>query len=318
MQNREYNTVSIPDWLRKTEQKNFQGLRTTEGFIDKTLRHILSIIQDTIFNEKASKLQGLLQSINPILKILTFLIFIMLIALMKSPIEIAPFLILGIFLVVLSRLSLLSVLKRVLPLILLTLLIALPASMNIVVNGKEIFILYTFKSSPGIFGIQRIAITEEGLISMLTMVMRVSCSILFVILLTMTTRPDRFVKSLTVIVPGVFHSIIGITYRYIFFLVKRVEEFIMGLESRRLNRVSSSGGRKWIASRIGLLFLISMELSKELSLAMQSRGYQEKAKGRGLVLPLFSMKHSGFKIINIAWFIFSMIFDGLIIWKFLI
>ncbi|MFN3395722.1 MAG: energy-coupling factor transporter transmembrane component T family protein [Thermodesulfovibrionales bacterium] len=331
MPNREYNTIRIPDWLRKTEQKNFQGLRTTEGFLDKTLRHILSIIEDTIFNEKASKMHGLLQSINPLLKILTFLIFLMLIALMKSPIEIAPFLILGIFLVILSRLSLLSVLKRVLPLILLTFLIALPASLNIVVKGKEIFILYTFKSSPGIFGFQRIAITEEGLISMLTLIMRVSCSVLFVILLTTTTRPDRFVKSLTVFVPGVFRSIIGITYRYIFFLVRKVEEFVMGLESRRLNSVRSSGGRKWVASRIGLLFSISMQLSKELSLAMQSRGYHEKedrkSDDREQKLndiwhrssdSLFNIRHSSFQLINIAWFIFSMVFDGLIIWKFLI
>lgn len=328
MPNQEYKTISIPDWLRKNEQNRFQGSRTSEGFLDKTLRHTLSIIEDTVFNEKASKIHGLLQSINPVLKTLTFLTFVVLIALMKSPIEIVPFLILGNFLVILSRLSLLSIFKRILPLTLLTFLIALPASMNIFVNGKEILVLYTFKSSQGIFGIPRIAITEEGLISMLTLIMRVSCSVLFVILLTMTTRPDRFIKSLMLVTPGTFHSIMVITYRYIFFLLKRVEEFVMGLESRRINSIRTSGGRKWVASRIGLLFSISMQLSRELSLAMQSRGYQDKIKRRHMLLSprlylqnlalSLSREHSSFKLINMVWFIFSMVFDGLIIWKFLI
>lgn len=323
MPNREYKTIGVPDWLRKTEQKHFQGSRTTEGFLDKTLRHMLSIIEDAVFNEKASKIRGLLQSLDPILKILTFLSFVILIALMKSPPEIAPFLMLGIFLVFSSRLSSLSVLKRILPLTFLTFLIALPASMNIVVNGREIFILYTFKSSPSIFGFvlpQRITITEEGLISMVTLILRVSCSVLFVFLLTMTTRPDRFLKSLMFIVPEVFRSIIGITYRYIFFLVKRVEEFIMGLESRRLNSVGSSAGRKWVASRIGLLFSISTELGKELSLTMQSRGYSEKVSGDGglLTVSFSNIEHSSSRLINISWVIFSVIFDGFIIWKFLI
>lgn len=318
MPNREYKAISIPDWLRKTEQKNFQGARTTEGFLDKTLRHMLSIIEDTVFNEKISKKQGLLQSINPLLKVLTFLSFVILVVLMKSPTGIATFLMLGISLVFSSRLSLLSVLKRILPLTSLTFLIALPASLNIVVAGREIFVLYTFKASPNIFGIQRIAITEEGLISMLTMIMRVSCSVLFVFLLTMTTRPDRFMKSLMFIVPGVFRSIIGMTYRYIFFLVRRVEEFIMGLESRRITTVDPSGGRKWIASRIGLLFSISLELSKELSFAMQSRGYSEKVNEKRLTSFLSNIEHSSIQLIDISWLIFSIVFDGLIIWKFLI
>lgn len=318
MPNREYKAISIPDWLRKTEQKNFQGTRTTEGFLDKTLRHMLSIIDDTVFNEKVSKKQGLLQSINPLLKILTFLSFVILVVLMKSPAGIATFLMLGISLVFSSRLSLLSVLKRILPLTFLTFLIALPASLNIVVAGREIFVLYTFKASPSIFGIQRIAITEEGLISMMTMIMRVSCSVFFVFLLTMTTRPDRFMKSLMFIVPGVFRSIIGITYRYIFFLVRRVEEFIMGLESRRITTVDPSGGRKWIASRIGLLFSISLEFSKELSLAMQSRGYSEKVNEKRLTSFLSNIEHSSIQLIDLSWLIFSIVFDSLIIWKFLI
>lgn len=193
-------------------------------------------------------------------------------------------------------------------------MIALPATLNIIVDGKEILVLYTFNSPLRILGInlpERISITEEGLVSMLGLLMRVSCSILFVFLMTLTTRPDRFMKSLMLIVPRLFRPIIGITYRYIFFLIRRVEEFIMGLESRRIAPVGSSGGRRWTASRIGLLFSISMDLSKELSLAIESRGYSREGLGGP------TMQCGKFRGIDIIWLIFSFSFDGLMIWKFL-
>lgn len=319
MPNREYKSVSIPDWLRQSEQYIVKAARPAESFIDRTLQNILSIIEDTAFNERSSKKLGFLQLLNPLLKIVTLLSFIILTALMKSPLEIGLFLILGIVLVFLSKLSLISVIKRILPLTILTFLIALPSTLNIIVDGKEILVLYKFHSPLRIFGFnlpQRITVTEEGLISMLSLVMRVSCSILFVFLMTMTTRPDRFMKSLMVIVPKLFRPITGITYRYIFFLIRRVEEFIMGLESRRISPVGSSGGRRWAAFRIGLLFSISMDLAKELSLVMESRGYSKEIVG-GSNTAKAGLKGE-LQRIDIIWLVFFFSFDGLIIWKFLI
>lgn len=313
MQNQEYRPVNIPDWLKKSESQRIPSIRGPEVFIDKTLRQIITLIKDTVFNEKTAKGKGLLQSINPLLKILTILSFIIFISLQKSFLEIIPFLFLEIALIMLSRLSPLFILKKILPITLLTLLIALPASLNLLNGGKELIVLFEFPSPLKILGIDlpnRISITREGIISMLTLLMRVTCSVLFVFLITMTTTPDRFIKSLMLIIPKIFRPIIGITYRYIFFLIRRVEEFIMGLESRRITPIGSSKGRRWVASRIGLLFLITLELSRDLSLAMESRGYTDRSKPRKLE------EIKTFKVIDIVWLILSISFIGLMIWKF--
>lgn len=326
MRSQEYKPLSIPDWLKspevpthpedplKSSEKRFLSARESEGFIDKTLRHTLRIIEDTIFNEKTSKKKGLLQMINPLLKIISIISFIVVVSIQRSFLGIIPFLFIGITLLFLSRINPLFMLKKILPLSTLTFLIALPATLSLIVEGTEVLNLYTFQSPQRILGInlpEKISITEEGLISMLTLLMRVSCSVLFVFLLTMTTRPDRFIKSLMIITPKIFRPIIGITYRYIFFLTRKVEEFIMGLESRRIIAMGQSKGRRWVASRIGLLFSISHELSKDLSLAMQSRGYSDSLEGWKSI--------SGYsKRIDIAWLIFSISINGLVIWKFLI
>jgi len=313
--NQGFKTVDIPDWLKGPERRPPVSIKGREYFLDKTLGHIILFVEDTVFNKKTSKKKGLLQSIDPVLKLITILSFIVLISLQRHPIQILPYLLLSITLIFLSRIPFLSILKKIIPITALTLLISLPASLNMIVGGKEVITLYTFETPQKVLFItipERIAITEEGLLSSLTLIMRVSTSLIFVFLMTMTTGPERFIKALTLCVPGILRSIISITYRYIFLLIEKVELFIMGLESRRIARVSSSGGRRWVASRIGLLFSISIELSRELSLSMSSRGYNPELtrfkKGKS--------QRPG--VIDLAWLIFCLAFNGLFIWKSLI
>lgn len=318
MPNQEYRSIRIPDWLRQVEERRIISKIGSEGFVDKTIRHIIKIVEETVFNERIARQKGLLQDISPLLKTLTFLSFIFFIAIQKSFLGIIPFFVLGLALIFLSKLSMTILFKKILPLSILTALIALPATLNIIVEGREILVIHLFRSPLELFGIslpERVSITEEGLTTMFTLLMRVSCSALFVFLMTMTTRPDRFIKSIMVIIPGLFRPIIGITYRYIFFFVRRVEEFIMGLESRRIATIGPSGGRKWIASRMGLLFSISLELSRELSLALRSRGYTGENKRMSNIIGLQTQPRT--RAIDISWLVFSLFFDGIILWKFL-
>ncbi len=299
--------------MRKAEEKKSVPKTTREAFLDNTLRRVIIIIEDTIFNERTARKRGLLQSINPVLKIASFLTFIILIAIQRSPSSVMPYSTLAIILILLSRLSPWFIIKKISPIIFFTSLIALPASLNIIVEGRDALVLYVSKARPSLFGInlpQKISITKEGIISMFGLIMRVTTSVLFVFLLTMTTRSDRLLKSLMFIVPKLYRSIIGITYRYTFFLVRKVEDSIRGLESRRIRPIGSSKGRRWVASRIGLLFSISIELSRELSIAMESRGFSEDSKQDTKAVLNFTS-------IDAFWLFFFLFFNGLVIWKFL-
>jgi len=110
--------------------------------------------------------------------------------------------------------------------------------------------------------------------------------------------------------PGSLKSIVSISYRYIFFLIQKIEQFIMGLKSRRVSTINIAANQRWVASRIGLLFSLSLRLSNDLERAMESRGYNYKSKVQSS-----RFKVSELSSIDVVWFSFSVIFIGVMLWK---
>jgi cobalt/nickel transport system permease protein len=182
------------------------------------------------------------------------------------------------------------------------------------VEGDPLFVLFRLERPlnlgplliPG-----EITITRQGLDSALTLLLRVLTSVSLVFLLTMTTPPNAFVKAVSSLVPGSLRPVVSISYRYIFFLIRKVEHFIMGLRSRQIIAVKPSTGRHWVASRIGLLFSMSMEFSNELAMAMESRGY--KTEGSRVHRSRFRL--SDLSLRDILWLFFSILFAGVMAWK---
>lgn len=314
--------MGIPQWLKKEipDGSRVNSLRFTryaflknrsERFLDKTLHYALSFIEDTMFNESISTRDGLLQTIEPRLKIMTSLFFVVALSLQKSVAEIALFSFLALSMVSVSKIPLYSFLKKLLPAFTITVFISIPVILNLIVEGEHLFVLHRFNRSINIgpvFRPKEIALTKQGLNSAMTLLLRVLTSVSFVFLTTMTTQPNTFIKALSSLIPGSLKSVVSISYRYIFFLVRKIERFIMGLKSRRLSVIKPERGRRWIASRIGLLFSVSMELSNELAMAMESRGYRQENFKSQITNFKFSKK-------DILWLIFTILFCGGMIWK---
>ena len=309
--------METPEWLRTDEgqkekavpsRRHGPGARS-ERFIDRTLRHVLSFIEDSMFSEDISAKNGLLQKIEPRLKIVTSLLFIVALSLQKSIGGIAVFMLLSFVLVVASRISPFFFLKKLTPAAIITLCLSLPVVLNLIVPGKPLLVLLRPERQINIgpFVVpNEIELTEQGLKSAATLLLRVLASVSFVFLTIMTTRPNTFMKSVASLVPGPLSSVVSMSYRYIFLLVRKTEQFIMGLKSRQMAPVTSGGGQRWAASRIGLLFSISMELSSELALSMESRGYRgEKIKTQA----------SRPGITDIVWLAFTVLFCGVMVWK---
>jgi cobalt/nickel transport system permease protein len=322
--------MEIPRWLRtvasdesraESEQGNpLPSARSVvfrkgrERFLDKTLRHVISFVEDTMFNEVISAQSGLLQMVEPKVKVISLLSFVVVLSLQKSIEGIAIFSLLAILLVFASKIPFTTFIKRLLPAAALTLVIAIPAVLNVIVEGDSLLGLFRFESSVNIgsLGIpQEIAVTRQGLLSAVTLILRVITSVSIVFLLTMTTPPNTFMKTLSSLVPGPLQPVVAISYRYIFFLVRKVEHFVMGLRSRQIAAVTSTTGRHWTASRIGLLFSMSMELSNDLTMAMESRGCRgERFNVRGSTFGVRKLS-----LPDKAWLIFSVLFAGAMIWK---
>ncbi|MBI5204166.1 MAG: hypothetical protein HZA11_04530 [Nitrospirae bacterium] len=309
--------MAIPEWLRQKTEHGAQSRehgKAKERFLDKTLGHVVAFTEDTMFNETTSLKNGFLQKIEPGLKVLTIMLFIVLLSLQKNIFAIAGFFLVSFALALISRIPAFLFIQRILPAFFFTLLISLPATLNVIVPGEPFTNLYRFSKLYSIGGLTipgEIFITKQGLLSALTLLLRVTASVSLVFLLTLTTPPNKFIKAVSSFMPGTFKAIVSMSYRYIFFLVRKVEQFIMGFKSRNISAASYGvTGRKWVASRMGLLFSISLKLSSELEQAMESRGYRYE----NLKSQISNFKFSG---TDVLWIIFSVIFAGAVTWTYL-
>ncbi len=312
--------MEMPGWLKSATSDGSQlsssrvqshALRGKQDglFVDKTLRHALSFIEDSMFSEALAAKNGLLQKIEPRLKIITLLLFIFAVSFQKSVGGISFFLVPAAVLVVVSRMPFGPFVKRLLPAVAITACVAAPAMLNPIVGGDPLFVFLRFGSPMNIGPIsmpKELAITEQGLKSALTLLLRVLVSVSFVFLMILTTRPNTFIKSVCSLVPASLNPVVSMSYRYIFLLVRKTEQFIMGLKSRQLSAVKTAGAQRWAASRIGLLFSISMDLSAELAMAMESRGYRGEK---------FKIQNPKFKIVDLFWLVFTVLFCGVMTWK---
>jgi len=319
--------MAIPEWL--TKQASGVGYQVSdkkpeERFLDKTLRHVVSFVEDTMFNERTSSMKGLLQGIEPRIKIISIFLFIVILSFQKTVSGIVVFLVFAALLALLSGVPVI-LLKRLTPAMVFTLLIALPAALNLIVDGELMVMLHKFEKPHTFYQItipSHIFITRQGALSALTLFLRVMASVSLVFLLTLTTPPNRFIKAVSSFMPGAFKSIVSISYRYIFFLTRKVEGFIMGFRARNISLPASASsasgggphssliGQRWTASRIGLLFSMSIRLSAELERAMEARGYDYN----------FEVKSERLKVSDISrddvlWIIFSITIIGVMLWK---
>ncbi len=303
--------MEIPEWLIERQTPAQLAVRQPkEGFADKTLRHVLSFIKGTLFNEGISSKKGFMQHIEPRVKALSLIGLIVVLSFLKDARAISLFLVLSIILYLCSRIPIMLYLKKLMPVVLVTIFISLPAALNLIVKGDAVFTLFSLSRdyTIGPWYIQKeIALTRQGIHSVLMLNLRVLTSISLAMLIALTTKPESMVKAISSLLPGPFNLIVSISYRYIFFLLKRVEQSIMALKSRSLGRISTKGQQRWVASRMGFLFSLSYRLSEDLYKAMEARGY----KGETKVIDIFRIT-----AMDIIWSVFCIIFSAVILWKF--
>lgn len=310
--------MEMPNWLKTSAGDRPLLIKgSSSGFIGKTLHHIVSFVEDSVFNENISRENGLLQKIEPRLKLITLVILIIVLNFQVSVDGIAVFFFIGLLISFLSKVPPHFVLKRLLPAAVFTLFVAVPATLNLVLDGEPLLVLYRFGRQVNVGPVvmpSEIAITRQGLTSAITLFLRVVTSVSFVFLMTMTTRPNVYIESLSSLVPGALGPVVSVGYRYMFFFVRKVEQFIMGFKSRSISSARPFHGQRWVASRIGLLFSISMKLSEELTMAMESRGYKvSAARSQKSAVRIKDLSKT-----DIVWFVSMMLFAGVMLWKSLV
>lgn len=279
--------MSLPRWLTESGEEtppiDGRGFSAPkERFIHKTIRHAVSFTQDALFNTDVSSRNGFLQRVEPRLKTAGIVLFIILVSLQKTPQGIAAFTAAAAVLALVSRIPPWRLMKRLLPVAAFTSAIAAPSVLNLIVDGDALITLFSFDSPLKLGPLtvpKEITITHEGTLSALTLVLRAVTSVLAVFVLTMTTAPEKLIRSVSFFLPGTLGTVLSVSYRYIYFLLLRLREFVTAYRARSTGgcgpqRGGTAGeGARWAASRTSSLFAISLRMSRSLQTAMEARGY---------------------------------------------
>jgi cobalt/nickel transport system permease protein len=223
------------------------SLKRGRNVIERTLQGISETLERSIFAEEISGRSGLLQSLDPRVKVIATLALLIGVSLSRSLVVIAAIYGLALVLAILSAIPGGFFIKRVwLVLPFFTGLIILPALF--ITPGPPLVQLP--------FGL---VITRTGLVSALFLLLRVSTSVSLTLLLILTTPWNSVLSALSVMrIPDVFILILGMTYR----------------KSRLVGRLDSTEQRHIIAATSATLLSKSLNMSSEVYLAMQSRGFR--------------------------------------------
>lgn len=243
--------------------------------LEHTLHGIAETLERALFAEEISARQGLLQSLDPRVKVLSMLALLIAVSFARSLAVIAGIYALALVLALSSAIPAGFFIKRVwLTLPFFTGMLVLPALF--ITPGPALVTLPL-----------GLAITSSGVNAALFLLLRVSTSVSLTLLLILTTPWNTVLSALTVLrVPDEFILILGMTYRYIYLLLHTANDMFLSRKSRVVGRLDAAEDRRMLAAISGTLLSKSLNMSSEVYLAMQSRGF----RGRIVTLKPFRMQ----------------------------
>ena len=118
-------------------------------------------------------------------------------------------------------------------------------------------------------------VTAQGLRAAMYLIMRAETAATFSVLLVLCTPWSNVLKALRVLrLPIVLVVILGMTYRYIFLLLRNAHDMFMSRKSRMVGRLDGREQRRAATASAGVLMSKTIQLSGDVYLAMRSRGFQ--------------------------------------------
>jgi cobalt/nickel transport system permease protein len=281
--------MKLPPWFRRNGTPVYEpdpalaNRKIRVLFLDRSLRAMAGLMEEFLFAEHYSQKEGLLQKLDPRVKLVTLLLWVVLVSLLHS----LPW-ILGLYgvsvgLALLSRVSLSFFIRRVwLVLPLFAGIIALPATLNLFTPGESAVILLSLSREYhwGPYRIpSEIGLTWPGIHVALLLVTRVGTAMSFILLLTLTTPWPTLLKSLRSLrIPAIYVQTLGMTLRYLLLLGQIVQDMHLAKKSRTLRSRKTRAEQKWVAGQMGALFQRSLQLSADVHRAMVARGYQGEVR----------------------------------------
>jgi cobalt/nickel transport system permease protein len=297
----------LPDWLEQDNTSIPLPLRTRRGgksFVERTIDGAASFMREAIISDSVANRRGLLQALDPRMKLVTVLALIVSVSVLRSPATIWGVYCFTLLLAIASSVPLWFFIKRVWLFIpIFSAVIVVPALFNVITPGEPLWTLFHLAHGHD-FGPYHIpatiAITHQGVLTATIFIGRVAASVSLAVLMTLTTTWNNLLQALGVLrIPRIFILILAMAYRYIILLVNTVQNIHIARRSRTLRYGPTGAEQRWVASRMGYLFKRAFVMSQDVHGAMLSRGFSGDIR----TLSVFKTKKYDY-----AWCLFIAIF----------
>jgi len=238
--------------------------KNSRGVVERSLASFVDALEHAFYAEESAKKNGLLQKLDPRIKIAAVFPLIVIAALARRLGVIVALFATAVVLALLSRVPLATLAKRVwLGVLTFTGFISFPALF--LTPGVAIYTLPLLGWS----------VTEQGLRAAMYLIMRAETAATFSVLLVLCTPWSFVLKALRVLrLPIVLVVILGITYRYIFLFLRNAHDMFMSRKSRLVGHLDGREQRRAATASAGVLMSKTIQLSGDVYLAMRSRGFQ--------------------------------------------
>ena len=277
----------IPEWMKEIEIGPCPcctiGVGKKKNFVQKTISDILNFFEECLVNENIAKRDGLLQSLDPRVKLISIIALIFAVAMTHDLRLLVLVYLLTLVFAYLSRVEILFFLKRVWIFIpIFAGVVMIPILFNVFMAGDTLISLVTLGPGAhlGPFPLpETITITRQGTMFALTFILRVATCVSAAVLLFLTTPRNLIFKSLRSLkMPKVYVLTLDMCYRYIFLFTGMVKDFYLAKKSRTIKALPLGEEQKWVGGRAGYTLIKSLNMSEKVHGAMISRGFNGDIK----------------------------------------
>ncbi len=258
-----------PAWLLGESNAPPAPTSQRRPVIERLLGGVAHVVELAMAADASSTRDGLLQGLDPRVKLVGLLALLLAAALVHHLAALLALLLVALIFIFLSRRGLGRFARRAwvfAPLF--TLAIIVPATTSWVTPGQPLIHLW----GGG-------AVTSAGLVTAARLVLRVTDAVSFSVLLAMTTPWNELLAALRVLhVPRTFVFVLAISYRYVFVLMRLIQDMVTARRSRTVGRLAPGEDRRFVAAAVGTLFGHSQALAEQVHMAMLARGFQGEVR----------------------------------------
>jgi cobalt ECF transporter T component CbiQ len=261
-------TTSAPSLSRHTTGPVGSGkLKRANGFLERTTDGLLGAFEYSLYAESLANKNGLLQRIDPRIKVIGMFGLIAATAMARNILTILGILLVALLAAVLSRIPIRTLATRIwIAAFLFTGALALPA---IFITEGRVIARLPLLGWP---------VTAQGITAVAYLLSRVETAATIAMLLVLSTAWPNLLKALRALgVPALVVVVLSMTYRYSFLMLRTAHEMFESRRSRMVGLLDGPERRRVAASSVGVLLTKTVGLGNEVYLAMVSRGFLGEA-----------------------------------------